>query len=173
VPWTNGALPLFHGTDDAAARAILHSGIDLRRCSPVTDFGRGFYTTTNLDQAKNWARIRAARAGSTSVKGAVIAMDVSRDWLATLQCLVFVRDVPEAGYPDFVRHCRGGRAPHRLSADYDAVYGPVAMWQDALDYSSARLFTIADCDQISFHSATHTGASGPLLTGARVFWTEP
>jgi hypothetical protein len=53
----------------------------------VTDFGRGFYTTTNLDQAKNWARIRAARAGSTSVKGAVIAMDVSRDWLATLQCL--------------------------------------------------------------------------------------
>jgi hypothetical protein len=121
VPWTNGDLPLFHGTDDVSASAILSRGVDLRRCSPLTDFGRGFYTTTNLEQAKNWARIRAVRAGSSGaiVKGAVIVM------------------------------------------------------KDSLDYSKARLFTIADCDQISFHSAAHVGAGGPLLTGARVSWTEP
>lgn len=57
----NDDLILYHGTDDKSAREIIAHGIDLSLCSPLTDFGRGFYTTTNLEQAKNWAVLKATK----------------------------------------------------------------------------------------------------------------
>ena len=60
--WNNNRyLTLYHGTDLASANKIINSQINLNFCKPLTDFGQGFYTTTYLHQAKNWANIRVLR----------------------------------------------------------------------------------------------------------------
>jgi hypothetical protein len=62
--WSNGPLVLYHGCDDTSAQSIMtpaspnRHGIHLAYSRPLADFGRGFYTTTYLHQAKNWANVR-------------------------------------------------------------------------------------------------------------------
>ena len=87
MAWTNGPLDLYHGCDDEAAVAIFKTGVDLSKCKLLADFGQGFYTTTNLIQAKSWAN---RRCKATSVApgrraiASVIRFDVDRDQLARL-----------------------------------------------------------------------------------------
>lgn len=173
APWTHPPIELLHGTDDDSATHILTSGVDLTKCSPLTDFGCGFYTTTHLDQARVWATLRAMklRPLRSSVRGVVLAMSVDRSWLGSLDSLVFPRPAPETGFEDFVRYSRAGKAPHRPTGNYDVVYGPVAQWQGL--WSGTRVFTIADCDQVSFHAQALVGVGGPLLHSIRELWREP
>jgi uncharacterized protein DUF3990 len=128
MTWSNPNLTLYHGTDYESAVQIMSGGVDLSRCSPLTDFGRGFYTTTNFEQAKNWGLLKAVRirAHNPKARGAVLRMRVDRNWLGALDSLIFVRPSSEIGYPEFVRFCRSGGNPHRLGGDYKVVYGPVA-----------------------------------------------
>lgn len=155
---------LYHGTVEAYAAAILRDGVDLSRCSPLTDFGRGFYSTSNLEQAENWAtvRARAIRSSGKVAHASVIEMTVDRKWLGTLSGLFFVRSSREVGFSDFVRFCRLGGAPHCPWGDFQMVCGPVAQWQDDLG-EAARVFVINDCDQISFHDPRFLAPGGPLL----------
>lgn len=44
---------LYHGT--STFYRWDYKTIDLKKCRPLTDFGQGFYTTSNFEQAKNWA----------------------------------------------------------------------------------------------------------------------
>lgn len=54
-------LTLYHGTDIESAKTICNgSGIDLSKCNDGTDFGKGFYTTDNLERAIKWAKRKAA-----------------------------------------------------------------------------------------------------------------
>src|SRR5580704_8377477 len=46
---------LWHGCTMLAKDNIETNGIDLTRCEPDTDFGRGFYLTTLERQAQQWA----------------------------------------------------------------------------------------------------------------------
>ena len=172
MTWKNDDLVLYHGTDESAAQAILSKGVDLKMCSQFTDFGSGFYTTTHLDQAKNWASNRAIRirARIPSARGAVIEMRVNRDWISDLQALVFVRPARETGWEAFVRHCRNGLIPHKTSGNYDIVYGPVAQWQNLAP--SFKIFVIADCDQVSFHNSVTTSHSSQLFAASSIIWTE-
>jgi uncharacterized protein DUF3990 len=173
MAWANDDLVLYHGTDDVSAQRIISAGIDLSLCSPLTDFGRGFYTTTNLEQAKNWAVLKAirVRARHPAAKGTVIELRISRTWLGTLDSLVFIREAPETGFADFVRFCRSGESPHRLGSNYQVVYGPVAQWQGLID-PGLRLLVIKDCDQVSFHNGAVTGASSELLKSVTEVWSE-
>jgi hypothetical protein len=173
LAWTNSDLPLYHGTDDNAAARIVSEGVDLTKCSPLADFGRGFYTTTNLEQAKNWASLKAKRIRrkQPSARGAVLGMSVDRNWLGKLDSLAFVRSAAEVDYPTFVRFCRSGCSPHRPTGDYQVVYGPVAQWQDIAD-PNFSLFIIQDCDQISFHNDAVTGPSSILLANVNLIWSE-
>lgn len=171
--WSLGPIMLLHGTDDASAASILADGVNLAMCSPLTDFGRGFYTTTHYDQAVNWAilrakRVRPSRAGT---KGVVLGMTVDRCWLGELDSLVFLRPAPETGFADFVRYCRAGLSPHRPSGNYEIAYGPVAQWQDLSD-PATKLFVISDCDQVSFHEPAHVATSSPLFADTRELWRE-
>jgi hypothetical protein len=177
MAWTNQDLVLFHGTDLASALAILSGGVNLALCSPLTDFGRGFYTTTNRDQAINWAVLRALKlsvAGKPSAKGAVLRTSVDRIWLGGLDTLAFVREDPATGFPEFVRYCRSGGTPHKppLNGDYQVVYGPVVQWQ-GLFGPTLQLFVLKDCDQVSFHDASAVDSSSPLFAMADVDWEEP
>jgi len=65
--WSNPPLTLYHGTHSHAVGATpgLPAGSalpgfvpDLSRCRRKTDFGLGFYTTTSLPQAREWASER-------------------------------------------------------------------------------------------------------------------
>jgi hypothetical protein len=168
--WSNQPLVLYHGTDDASAKSILAEGVKLRFCNALTDFGRGFYTTTNLAQAWDWAALRAKRlqlVGNISAKAAVIRISAERNWLGRLDSLIFVRDARETRFPDFVRYCRKGGSPHRPRArNYKVVYGPVAEWNDQFD-PNLQLSVFPFYDQISFHDMRLLKPKGRLLKGAR------
>lgn len=48
---------LYHGTDIESAKVICEgSGVDLSKCKDKSDFGKGFYTTDDLERAVKWAR---------------------------------------------------------------------------------------------------------------------
>jgi hypothetical protein len=144
--WTNQDVVLYHGTVETHADTILHAvlvGMGRERC----DFGRGFYTTTNVKQARIWAsQISLQRFAARPV---VIWFEVSRDRLAALDILWFVRGQSDAAdYWSLVIHCRGGGKGHsRLTNEgwYDVVAGPLAaVWQQRR--------TISHYDQVGFHT---------------------
>lgn len=156
--WSNGPLTLYHGTNTVtraegagSVQGALASFFvpNLSLCRPFTDFGQGFYTTTSLDQAREWANARTRRASKPRQYGpslaVVLAFSVDRDWLASLESIVFPRAIQD--YWTFVTACRTGLAPHGRAAGrgpFDVVYGPVTIWPQRL--------LIADCDQVSFHT---------------------
>jgi len=123
--------------------------INLARCRPFTDFGQGFYCTTSLHQAQQWANARVLRTlaptGPTPT-AVVLAFQLNRYWLASLETLAFVRPIKD--FWDLVQDCRNGFPPHQRSTPYnvcyDVVFGPVTLWPQRL--------VIQDCDQISFHT---------------------
>ncbi|PZR89338.1 MAG: hypothetical protein DLM68_06255 [Hyphomicrobiales bacterium] len=55
-----------------------------------TEFGRGFYATSWIEQAKSWANIQAKKLSAkgerkATPKAVVLRFDVSRDKLAALE----------------------------------------------------------------------------------------
>ena len=152
MAWKNGPLELYHGCDDVAAKNIVSKGIDLRLCRPRTDFGPGFYTTTVLHQAQQWANARVRRqrhGGKTKSRATVIKFVVDRFPLAQQETMgLVVEGKPAASdFWEFVSYCRGGVTTHipgTPNAFYDVVFGLVSLWP--------QLLVIKDCDQISFHT---------------------
>jgi hypothetical protein len=157
VDWDGAFLTVYHGTTRTAAQSILSQGIDPMQGRTQADFGRGFYTTTSLRQAFDWARLKCSRSKGIA-EPAVVEMRVDRNWLSDLRSLVFVIEGGTGGYWDFILWCRGNHtyrhpsehelADHRaMSAGarrFDVVFGPVSLYpQRAI---------IKDCDQISFYS---------------------
>jgi hypothetical protein len=145
--WKNQKVCLYHGTLHAFVESITKR-IDLHLCDRTADFGRGFYTTTRLDQARKWAAKRSRFVAESSP--AVVAFEVDRNKLAPLESIWFVRGRPDAeDYWRLVTHCRDGGADHARSGAskwYDVAVGPVAaVWEQRIAFS--------DLDQISFHTA--------------------
>ena len=156
--WINQDIHLFHGTLDLHVDGIQRQ-VDVARGKTGTDFGRDFYTTTIRRQARVWAwqiaeKYNAAREDQESeALPVVIRFRVSRDKLANLDTLVFLRGAPKAeDYWSFVHHCRSGFAGHERDCEslvgegwYDIVMGPAAAaWRTRL--------AILGSDQISFHT---------------------
>jgi hypothetical protein len=151
-------LRLYHGTVDVHIPSIL-AGIDVTRGRRTVDFGRGFYTTTAWYQAAAWAEQVADRRLRGRARPAVIQFDVARDALASLDTLWFIRAGRDAGdFWTFAAYCRRGGLAHRPDGSwYDLVVGPLIQ-------NYAHRLTLADSDQISFHTARAAGildASSP------------
>jgi Protein of unknown function (DUF3990) len=151
--WLNKNLFVYHGTDSGsiaaatiATGAILPFAVNLALCRPNTDFGQGFYVTTRLHQAQQWANTRVISLPNPSLFAVVIRFELDRNWLASLQTLGFVR--PTRDFWDLVTDCRQGFPPHQRvppnQTPYDLVFGPVTLWPQTL--------IINDCDQLSFHT---------------------
>lgn len=147
--WTNAPITLYHGTIEQLVPSIL-SGIDLRFAQPGRDFGLGFYTTTLQRQAEEWGKRLSLRLRE---QPAVVAYDVPRDSIASLEALWFVRGEYEAAeFWSFVSHCRNSPKEaftHLREINrglYDIVVGPVAAFpeQRVIAYGY---------DQVSFHTA--------------------
>src|SRR5271166_1709919 len=164
MPQWNSKLTVYHGTDDISLgipgvttrtpNPLSGFVVNLGRGRPITDFGQGFYTTTDLHQAREWANARVLRvlAPTQTHRAVVIAFDLDREWLASLEALAFVRPIlPPADFWNLVTDCRNGFFPHQRplpQTAYDVVYGPVTLWPSRL--------LIKDCDQISFHTRRAT-----------------
>lgn len=175
--WNNNRyLTLYHGTDLASANKIINSSIQLNFCKPLTDFGQGFYTTTYLHQAKNWANIRVLRLnrkkkGNTQ-SAAVLEIKVSYDALVTLKTLCFVTEgnSTKSDFWDLIRNCRQSRKKHFLDNQgnqqyYDVVFGLVSLWPQTL--------VINNCDQVSFHTDKAISYLQNIKIGARCNPTQP
>jgi hypothetical protein len=152
MAWTNGPLTVYHGCNEASALSLVkparpHAhGIDLSLCRRRTDFGAGFYTTTNPRQAREWANKRCGRSNASGApprRATVISFSVDRQSLAALEALVFIRDGRD--FYDLVTYCRQGGINHaRATGPYGAVFGPVSLPGP----SRVR----PESDQISFHT---------------------
>ena len=161
MPWTNGHVFLFHGTNTAAlglhtapqrgtTLAFRPQAAHGRR---LYDFGLGFYTTTWEHQAEQWANdsLRKRRAAAPTfgpqIGGYALVLRFQVNWedLASVAALSFSRD--SGDFYDLVAHCRSGRRGHRRATPrpphYAVVSGPVSMGQQRL--------VIHGADQISFH----------------------
>ena len=83
------------------------------------DFGKGFYTTSNLEQAKNFARKVAIRNGEGTPTVNRYTFEAER--LNGLKVLSFAN--ADSAWLDFVSENRNGRM---TETPYDLICGPVA-----------------------------------------------
>lgn len=141
--WNNPDITLYHGTTAPSADSILDR-IVASELKDSADFGRGFYTTTNLVQAQLFASPRARRRPKHA---AVVKFVVSRDELSRLESLWFVRAASDTkDFWNLVRACvEGGKSNRGATGWYDLVVGPVSG-----GYRNRRVWE--NYDQISFHT---------------------
>ena len=142
---------LYHGSTVVVKRP------NIQRGRKATDFGKGFYTTTSLEQAMKWAVLKKNR--EQAERAIVSVYEVPDDILdRSFEVLCFSGATKE--WLDFVVNNRRGKETQK----YDLVMGPVA--NDQL-YATIRLYEqgiiAADAaiemlkthklfNQLSFHS---------------------
>ncbi|MBQ9198141.1 MAG: DUF3990 domain-containing protein [Clostridia bacterium] len=83
------------------------------------DFGKGFYTTSDLDQASKWAKRTALRLGQA--RSFVTLYEINEETLSSLRVLRFAQ--PDRDWLRFVAANRKGAAP---ADQWDLICGPVA-----------------------------------------------
>lgn len=105
---------LYHGTNADIVE------IDLSKCAPNKDFGRGFYLTDISKQAEYMAMRRVKQSGMSMP----VVIKYSFDELLLQDKTMRVRrfDKPSEAWAKFILENRSGNTPH----NYDIVIGPVA-----------------------------------------------
>lgn len=105
---------IYHGS------TILVESPKIMQSERKLDFGEGFYTTYNREQAVRWSERVAARRKS----GVRIITEYELDLEAAESELKIIRfDRPDEVWLDFISANRSG---HTLPEPYDLVIGPVA-----------------------------------------------
>jgi hypothetical protein len=165
LPYPRKTLTLYHGTIPAHAEAMLtDQTIKFEACARRSDFGQGFYTTSVLEQARDWADKRTKREVGGG-PGTVLKVDVEVDQLAALRLRAFAMaaESDPNGYWEFVRWHRSERQstePQGANDVYDVVIGPVAASgakpetppNGVRRARSAKTEVWTGYDQISFHT---------------------
>ncbi|EET61988.1 hypothetical protein BRYFOR_06182 [Marvinbryantia formatexigens DSM 14469] len=117
-------MKLFHGSNMEIDK------VDLSKCMPYKDFGRGFYTTLLEEQAWRMAQRRARIDGGIPT---VTVYEIPENLVerADLNCRIF-GDKPTVEWAVFIKNNRDRkftdfRNPEcNLDCKYDIVVGPVA-----------------------------------------------
>ena len=142
---------LYHGSNVEVRNPSLRYGRN------KTDFGKGFYTTTQKEQAEKWTEIKLDRAKTG--RKTVSVYEVDDSLLANSELRIREFHGVDAAWLDFVVGCRKGQVH-----DYDLVFGPVAndnvfvtvnLYESGvLDAQSAiaRLKAYKTYNQLSFHT---------------------
>lgn len=104
---------LYHGSNvEIREPKLLYSRTSL-------DFGAGFYTTTDMDQAEKWARhIARIRQQGTPI---ISVFELENEQIRCLSILKFER--AERSWLDFVVKNRTGQI---VNCSYDIIAGPIA-----------------------------------------------
>ena len=142
---------LYHGSTVAVRKPSLRPG------RPNADFGKGFYTTSDLEQAVRWAHIEQDREESERAVVSIYEFDES---LLDSQDLDIRRFTgADEAWLYFVTDCRKSR-PH----EYDLVQGPVAndkvfttvnLFESGVLSAEAAILQLKaykTYDQLSFHT---------------------
>lgn len=109
-------MKLYHGTN------VDFEKIDLSKSKPNKDFGRGFYLSPDLEQAKQLAQARVELLGGSPV---ILTYEFDEALLSSGQLNVKTFDDYTQEWAEFIlanRHSPTGEAMH----DYDIVVGPIA-----------------------------------------------
>lgn len=104
-------MKIYHGSLEIV------SNPEIRKPNRTLDYGEGFYTTTDYNQAKDWVQ----RHNKDAEQGYVNVYEVDMDEIKKQNTLWF--DSPTEEWIDFVDSNRNN--PHFIHS-YDFVYGPVA-----------------------------------------------
>lgn len=145
-------MKLYHGS----VMKVEHP--EIRQSNRLLDFGSGFYTTTNLEQATRWAWIKRERMSRNSAYLNIYEIDDDIFLNKGIHFLEFTE--PDRSWLEFVINNRQGKQMH----DYDLVKGAVAndtLYQTFTLYESGilsveetitRLKVHTLFDQLSFHT---------------------
>ena len=109
---------LYHGSNVEVKEPIL---LKVQR---ELDFGKGFYTTSDLEQAARWAERTAKRRGESNAF--VTVYEDNEDELKNIRLLIF--DSPNVEWLNFVVKNRKGEY---IAENWDIISGPVADDQTA------------------------------------------
>jgi hypothetical protein len=135
----------------------------LRTGRPNADFGKGFYTTSNPEQAERWAHIKQEREGAARAVVSVYEFDESLLDNADLKIRKF--NGADEAWLYFVADCRKSRRH-----DFDLVQGPVAndkvfttvnLFESGVLSAEAAILQLKaykTYDQLSFHSERVIGS---------------
>ena len=152
-------MKLYHGSVVEVRKPSLHYG------RKKTDFGKGFYTTTQPEQAEKWSMIKQDRAKAPKRIVSIYEFDESLLKDPNIRIREF-HGVDEA-WLNFVTDCRKADAAMH---DYDIVFGPVAndnVFATVNQYENgflnaeaaiAQLKAYKTYDQLSFHTMKVIGA---------------
>lgn len=91
----------------------------IRRSRKNTDFGRGFYTTTQREQAEHWTSIKKDRAKAG--RRVVSVFELDDELLTNPELKIREFHGADEAWLNFVVDSRKG-----IEHDYDLVFGPVA-----------------------------------------------
>lgn len=105
---------LYHGSNVAVDHP------KLIRQNRYLDFGFGFYTTTNRDQAVNFAQKVTDRRKTGTATLNIYSVD---ELVAFKECSLLRFNSPDEAWPDFVAANRQGTYQGKR---YDLIYGAVA-----------------------------------------------
>ena len=145
-------MKLYHGSTVVVKKPSLKPG---RR---NTDFGKGFYTTLDFEQAARWARIRLERAGRGNAVVSVYEVDDTLLQHPNWRVMTYQGATKE--WLDFAVGNRRGAPLH----NHDVVLGPVAndnlyatisLYENgelSAEAAIVQLKTHVLSDQVSFHS---------------------
>lgn len=135
-------MKLYHGS----TMTVKHPSLHLGRAN--TDFGKGFYTTTDFEQAARWAHIRRNRAGSEEAIVSVYEMDDHLLQRKDLRIMEYHGVTEE--WLNFVVNNRRLAPLH----SYDIVLGPVAndsLYATISMYENGQLSVEAAIVQLKTH----------------------
>lgn len=102
------------------------------------DFGHGFYTTSNREQAVRWAEKVSIRRMTDKKYLSVYEFDFE---LAQKDLVILNFEKPDKSWLDFVCSCRRNNPP---AQKYDMVFGAVA---DDTVYASIQLYELGVLDE--------------------------
>ncbi|MDR1402218.1 MAG: DUF3990 domain-containing protein [Tannerellaceae bacterium] len=147
-------MKLYHGSDMPIIQ------IDLSRCTPYKDFGKGFYTTSISRHAEERSLHIAAENQGSPV---TTIFDFDETYLVNGALSVKRFLTPSREWVEFVMRCRDRNIP-QPPHHYDVVEGPIANDKMRVQFSLfergiidmettlRRITYIEDTHQISFHT---------------------
>ena len=143
---------LYHGSTVVVRKPSLKPG------RTNADFGKGFYTTGNPEQAERWAHIKQER--EQALRAVVSVYEFDETLLDNASWNIRRFDGADEAWLYFVTNCRKSRGH-----EYDLVLGPVAndkvfttvnLFESGILTAEAAILQLRaykTYDQMSFHSA--------------------
>ena len=129
---------------------ILHHGsnvvvknIDLSKSKPFKDFGKAFYLSENIEQAKEMGKSKVALFGGNII---VSSFQFDESILESQKLNIKIFNEYNEEWADFIFHNRD-KKNEEFSHNYDIVYGPIA--NDTIGYQM-RLFRDTSTDLRGF-----------------------